>query len=233
RRARGSGAGWPIRTIKLAEFDPLFAPGPLGPARRTEVRFFGDGDGVPGGASDRETWILAVLATQATRLFEFGTCTGKTTHVWAVNSPADATIHTLTLAPGHWDEYRPVRGDSPAAEAHALAESAFTEFYYSGTPTASKIEQRYGDSKAFDDTPFTGRCDLIFVDGSHAYSYVASDSAKALRMVAPGGVILWHDYRGPFGETRDVYRYLNRLARTHELARFDRTSLVAYRAPRI
>ncbi|MGH7735606.1 MAG: hypothetical protein ACREOE_18410 [Gemmatimonadales bacterium] len=72
RRARGSGAGWPIRTIKLAEFDPLFAPGPLGPARRTEVRFFGDGDGVPGGASDRETWILAVLATQATRLFEFG-----------------------------------------------------------------------------------------------------------------------------------------------------------------
>lgn len=231
RRARGSGAGWPIRTVKLADFDPLFAGGPLGPGRETEVRFIGEGDGVPGGASDRESWILAALATRAHQLFEFGTCTGKTTHLWAVNSPAGARIHTLTLAPDHRADYQRAPGDSTLAESYALAESAFTAFYYTGTATAAKIEQLYGDSKAFDESPYAGRCDLIFIDGSHAYSYVESDTAKALRMVAPGGIILWHDYRGPSGETRDVYRYLNRLAQDRPLVRIDRTSLIAYRAP--
>lgn len=35
---------------------------------------------VPGGTSDTEAAILAVMATDAMRMFEFGTCTGKTTY---------------------------------------------------------------------------------------------------------------------------------------------------------
>jgi predicted O-methyltransferase YrrM len=54
------------------------------------------------------------------------------------------------------------------------------------------------------DGPFTGDAgrlraeppfDLIFVDGSHLYDDVLADSALAFEIVAPGGCIVWHDYR--------------------------------------
>jgi hypothetical protein len=66
------------------------------------------------------------------------------------------------------------------------------------------------------------------VDGSHAYSYVRSDSRKALEMVAPGGLILWHDYRGMF-KPRGVYRALNELAKEVPLVHIKGTSLIAHR----
>ena len=72
---------------------------------------------------------------------------------------------------------------------------------------------------------------MRFVDGSHAYSYVVSDSRKALRMCAPGGLILWHDYRGP-RRARGVFRGLNELARDLPLVHVAGTSFVAYRKPR-
>ena len=43
--------------------------------------------------------------------------------------------------------------------------------------------------------------DLIFVDGSHYFEDVVADSRLALELVAPGGIIAWHDYR-----PNDYYR---------------------------
>ena len=100
-------------------------------------------------------------------------------------------------------------------------ETCFTEFRYSGTDVEGKVRQYYGDSKNFNETPFLNICDLVFIDGSHAYSYVCNDSEKALRMICPGGITLWHDYRGP-DEAAGVYRYLN------ELSSRRGTSLVIY-----
>ena len=98
-----------------------------------------------------------------------------------------------------------------------------------GTAVEPKVQQLFGDSKAFDETPYVSACDLIFVDGSHAYSYVLSDSRKALRMVKPGGVILWHDYVGP--EEEGVFRGLNELARELPLVHVEVTTFIAYRKP--
>ena len=81
-------------------------------------------------------------------------------------------------------------------------------YYYGGTEVEPKITQLFGDSKSFDAAPYAGQCDLVFVDGSHAYSYVKNDTEKALAMTRPGGVILWHDYRGP-RRTKGVYQALN------------------------
>jgi predicted O-methyltransferase YrrM len=112
----------------------------------------------------------------------------------------------------------------------ALRESSHTEFLYSGSPVAPKVEQLFADSKALDVSPWAGSCDLVFVDGSHAYSYVVSDSAKALELVAPGGLVLWHDYAGP-RHASGVYRALNELAQRLPLVRIEGTTLVAYRRP--
>src|SRR5215203_1882129 len=231
RKQRNLFGEWPIQRVPPEAVDSMLRPGPFGPTRETEVSFIGRGPYVvDGGTSDAEAWILAVLAKRARTMFEFGTCTGKTAYLWARNSPPDARVITVTLAPDHLEDYRKEATDDPVDVQFALRESSHTEFLYSGSPVASKVEQLFADSKSLDVSPWTGRCDLVFVDGSHAYSYVVSDSAKALELVAPGGVVLWHDYAGP-RHAPGVYRALNELAQRLPLVRLEGTTLVAYRRP--
>ena len=109
------------------------------------------------------------------------------------------------------------------------SESAFDSFIYSGTPVEHKITQLFRDSKRFDETPYLKQCDLIFIDGSHAYSYVKNDTEKGLRMLKEGGLLLWHDYRYRNLETRGVRQYLDELSETLPLIRLDETTIVAYR----
>ena len=231
RKQRNLFGEWPIRRVPPEAVDPVLRPGPFGPTRETEVAFIGRGPYVvDGGTSDAEAWILAVLAKRARRMFEFGTCTGKTAYLWARNSPADARVVTVTLAPDHLGDYTQEATDDPMDVQFALKESSHTEFLYSDSPVASKVEQLFADSKALDVSTWAGRCDLVFVDGSHAYSYVVSDSEKALELVAPGGLVLWHDYAGP-RHASGVYRALNELAQRLPLVRIEGTTLVAYRRP--
>jgi len=231
RKQQNPFSRWPIPKVSLPELDPVFRPSTLGPTLDTEVTMIGGVDLLPivGATSDLEAWILAVLSKRAKTLFEFGTASGRTSYLWARNSPDDARITTLTLGPGEASAYRTEAGDAEGDVRNALEESTFSTFYYSGTPAASKITQLYGDSKAFDESPWIGQCDVVFVDGSHALSYVQSDSRKALKMVRPGGVILWHDYRGP--RLPGVYDALNVLARALPLKHIAGTSLVFYRRP--
>ena len=230
-RARIKGDGifrsWPIPQVGPEEVDPRFAAGPLGPPVGTEIHFVA-GYRVAGGISDYETWILCNLAKDSRTVFEFGTCTGKTSSLLARNAPADARVFTLTLPPDAAAGLVGSESDDPRAMAAAQQESRFESFYYSDRPEAAKIEQLFGDSKTFDETPYAGRCGLVFVDGAHAYSFVKSDSEKALRMVRPGGLVLWHDYRGP-RRAKGVFRALNELAERLPLVRIRGTSLVAYR----
>jgi predicted O-methyltransferase YrrM len=227
-RDRPRGA---IRSVELDEFDDVFAQGPLGPTLAAEVHFIGSGRGVPGGTSDREAWVLAALAKRRRTFFEIGTATGKTTYLLARNSPPDARVYTITLSPDDVESYAGGSGDSSRAARVARQESAFTSFLYTGSAVEHKVTQLFGDSKALDTTPYRGRCDLIFVDGSHAYSYVLSDTARAMEMLAPGGIIIWHDYRPHRRQDRDVVRALGEVARSHDLVRLSRTSMVAYRSP--
>lgn len=229
-RRRRMRARWPIPTVPLTELDTVFATNDLGPTLETEVRFVGRGPlVVPGGTSDAEAWVLATLAKTARNIFEFGTCSGKTTYLVARNSPPDARVTTITLAPDQTGDYKTEAGDTRRNVRIALRESKHTRFLYNGTEVEPKVQQLFGDSKAFDETPFLEACDLIFVDGSHAYSYVLSDSRKALRMVKPGGVILWHDYVGP--QEEGVFRGMNELARELPLMHVEGTTFVAYRKP--
>ena len=231
RHQRGLFRAWPIRTVPLQELDPVFQPGPFGPGLETEVLFVGRGNiHVPGGTSDAEAWVLAVLARRARAMFEIGTATGKTAYLWARNATDGAEIVTMTLAPDQLATYTRERGDTRKDVRRAHEESAFTKFLYTGTPVESRITQLFGDSKELDVSPYLGRFELIFVDGSHAYSYVLTESRNALRMCAPGGLILWHDYRGA-GRARGVFRGLNELARELPLVHIAGTSFVAYRKP--
>lgn len=231
RKQQGLFGPWPVQRIRLHELDTVFSPGPFGPTLDTEVSFIGRGPiMVPGGTSDAEAWILAVLAKRADQLFEFGTCTGKTAYLWSRNAPDNAKITTITLAPSQQHEYVKGPNDTDEDTSFALNESAFEEFLYSNSAVADRVQQLYGDSKQFDETPFLAWADLVFVDGSHAQSYVESDSVKAMRIVKPGGLVLWHDYAGP-GHAPGVYAALNALAYTVPLHHVDGTTFAVWRRP--
>jgi len=231
RKQRNLFGEWPVARAKPETVDPIFQPGPFGPTLETEVSFVGRGPYlVDGGTSDADAWVRAGLARRAKLMFEFGTCTGKTAYLWARNSPPEARVVTLTLSPEHVASYQREATDDAVDVEFALKESTHTDFLYSRSPVADKVEQLFGDSKTFDVSAWAGRCDLVFVDGSHAHSYVVSDSEKALQLVAPGGLVLWHDYAGP-RHAPGVYRALNELSRRIPLVRIEGTTLVAYRRP--
>lgn len=221
--------GYEIPTISLEVFHDRFRRTETGPTLAAEVAFIGGADSVPAGTTDREAWILAVLSKDARVLFEFGTATGKTAYLMAKNSPVDARVTTITLPPDDTGLYEHAEGDSDQAREIAIAESHVETMLYAGTPEEAKIRQLYGDSKHLDHEPYRNRCDLIFVDGAHAYSYVHSDSRKAFEMLSPTGIILWHDYKKRSGVCREVMRALDEIAATHPLRRLAGTHLVAYR----
>ena len=58
---------------------------------------------------------------------------------------------------------------------------------------ANRVTQLLGDSAEFDWDEFSP-FDFILIDGCHTYEYAVADTRNALRVVRPGGVIVWHDY---------------------------------------
>ena len=220
-----------IPTVPVYDLDTAFDSDEFGPTLKTEVNFIGRaGLSVVGAISDSEGWVLAVLAKKAKQIFEFGTCTGRTTYLLARNSPPDAKVTTLTLSPETKKNYQTGAKDDPEDTKNALQESNFRQFFYSNTSVAGKVQQLFGDSKEFNEKPFAGQCDLVFVDGSHAYSYIKSDSVKAIAMAKPGGLVIWHDYIGPYW-VKGVYQALNELAKDYPLVHIHGTTLAAYRKP--
>ncbi|MGA2566813.1 MAG: class I SAM-dependent methyltransferase [Pseudolabrys sp.] len=94
---------------------------------------------------------------------------------------------------------------------------------------AGRDVQLQGDSATFDWSPYLGWAGLAFVDGSHAYDYARKDSETAMRLVRPGGIVLWHDY----GVWPGVTQALDELeaARRRGLVNVRGSSLVFWRAP--
>jgi predicted O-methyltransferase YrrM len=219
-----------IPTVKLDEFHSAFRSGDYGTTNDAEVSIILRGDSqVDGGTTDLEAWILSVLARYSKSMFEFGTCTGRTTYHLGRNSSDDAKIVTLTLHPDQVSSYIHSGRDNETAHEVAINESNYTKFFYSGTDIEHKITQLFMDSKDLDETQYPEMYDLIFIDGSHAYSYIKSDTEKALKMLKNGGIILWHDYNENIPEIRDVYKYLNELRQNLNIVHLHGTNLVAYK----
>ena len=175
----------------------------------------------------REGRFLATLAMRSRNIFEFGTGKGHTALLLAINSPKTAQVVTITLPP-KTRTLAPAPGDSRVYTRVALDEVHKDRFAYEGTPVRHKVTQIFQDSKKLDETRHLARYDLIFVDGAHTYSFVKSDTQKALRMIRRGGVIVWHDYHP---KRVDVVRYLNELSATLKLYHLQGTQSVVYYHP--
>lgn len=156
---------------------------------------------------DRTRVVLAAVcrALGCRAVFEIGTAAGRTTWSIAKTNP-DAEIWTLDL---------PGRNESAHAQLELLASDRpfilgdeRRGHAFRGTPEEGRITQLIGDSATFDFTPYEGKVDLVFVDGSHSYEYVRNDTLAALRMITDEGTIVWDDYPHFPG----IWQYLNELA---------------------
>jgi hypothetical protein len=150
---------------------------------------------------------LAVLAQAAAAvrpgapIVEIGTFDGRTTLNLAVNAPDASRVVTLDLPPADSAAFALAPGerqyvDKPAPGARFRAAAP------PWADAAQRITQVLGDSATFDWSPWRGQAGLVFVDGSHAYEYVRQDSQTAFALLAPGGMVLWHDYGRWEGVTR-------------------------------
>jgi predicted O-methyltransferase YrrM len=154
-----------------------------------------------GNVSLLELLVLARLARERgpRQVFEIGTFNGRTTLALAANTPEDALVYTLDLPPAEGTRYELAAGerlfvDKPASGA-----------LFATSPLRSRIRQLFGDSATFDVSGY--RADFIFIDGSHAFDYVLSDSVKALGMLSAGGIVVWHDYGAEWeGVTRALHQ---------------------------
>jgi len=45
--------------------------------------------------------------------------------------------------------------------------------------------------------------DIVFVDGGHTWEVLSNDSLNAIRMVRPGGFVIWDDYGSHCPDVRD------------------------------
>jgi len=125
---------------------------------------------------------LICRITKPKIVFEIGTFKGYTALHFAVNTPDDTKIYTLDLPEGVEPELKTTSVDRENIKKHKR------DFQN------NKIERLFGDSATFDYSPFYGKVDFFFIDGSHSYEYVKSDTLNALKCCHPGSVIAWHDF---------------------------------------
>jgi predicted O-methyltransferase YrrM len=144
--------------------------------------------------------ILLMKRAKATRVFEFGTHKGVSITQLVLNLPPESVIYTLDLP------------EDAGKTQYAIAnpkEAALTREKNKGEMIPADLKPRITflqkDSAAFDDSPYAGRIDFVFVDGAHDYAYVKNDSEKGWRMLRSGGIMAWHDVRP---QDPDVVRYL-------------------------
>lgn len=182
------------------------------------------------GLGEQVDWLgyLAMIASivQPSTVFEIGTFRGRSALNFALNSPAEAKVYTLDLPP----EERERLGGEISSEDARLIRINEVGADYRGTPEAQKIVQLWGSSTRFDFSPWFGKVDLIFIDGAHHYEAVVSDTENALKMLRPGGVILWDNF-SQYGDYNDVTRaVLDRLG-SEGVVQLEDTELAVYRRP--
>lgn len=146
-------------------------------------------------------------AAGASRIFEFGTYRGQTTCGLA-SACKDAKIFTLNLPPDDDPRYAPYIG-----------------MYIARSPDRDRITQIFSDSRSFDTTPYRASMDYIFIDGDHSYAGVKNDAEKALQLLKPGGIIVWHDYAA---KSPGVLEYLTEFSLERPLFRVRKTCLAVY-----
>ena len=225
-----------IKKIDITEIHEIFKLRKIsenlkGPTKDVIIKTFSisASNKIVGMTSDQEAWIIASLSRISKNIFEFGTCSGKTTYIMALNSSPDTNITSLTLNPDELNEISKKYDDNKVSYRNIINESIYQKFLFSGEDVEKKIKVIFQNSLDFNNHEYIGKMDLIFIDGGHTYSVVKNDSEKSFEMLSKNGIILWHDYVPGKQSARDVVRYIHEISQSKKLVSIKGTTLVYYK----
>src|SRR5207249_2578283 len=166
--------------------------------RRGRVATAGPADPGPDRAGGAARGWRGVTALELTSI-----ASQRVKHVGNAHILPSARIYTLDLGGPDVAQHAQLELTDPELVTHWDRGERFR-----GTPEGRGITQLFGDSATFDFSPYEQKMDLVYIDASHSYSYVRSDTEAALGMISELGTIVWDDYTGYSG----VFAYLNELA---------------------
>jgi len=153
------------------------------------------------------------------RHLEFGTWEGAGV-VYCLGE-CDASVWTINLLEGEqqshgrwaygrlfsalerlppWSKKRKVAAEGLEYQTDSLG---FIGRHYLEKGLGNRVCQIYCESRDWDISNYPdGFFDTVLVDGGHSEEVVTSDTRKALQLVRPGGLVMWHD----FCPRRETYR---------------------------
>ena len=198
-----------------------------GPKKNVLIKSFciTSDNGIVGMTSDYEAWILSTLSKTSKNIFEFGTCSGKTTYLMALNSPEDTKITSITLNPNNNSGFIMNKKDNQISHRNIINESIYDKFLFSGTNVEKKIEVIFKNSLDFQHDNLRNKVDLVFIDGGHTYSVVKNDTEKSFDMLKSNGIIIWHDYVPGKKSSNDIVKYLNQISKEKKIYHIKNTSM--------
>ena len=183
---------------------------------------------IVGMTSDYEAWIISSLSKISKKIFEFGTCSGKTTYLMGLNSSDDTKIVSITLNPDDLDNVIKKDKDNKVSFRNIIQESVYDKFLFSGKEVEKKIKVIFQNSLDLEHNKYKNEMDLIFIDGGHTYSVIKSDSEKSFEMLNENGIILWHDYVPGKRSAKDVVKYINEISKQKKIYKIKDTSLCIF-----
>lgn len=127
--------------------------------------------------SEYDLYSLLALLQQKNpkQIFEFGFMRGGTFYHYFLNTKENTTVHSLDMNPGNMSPMvKQLLDQHPQLKLHV------------------------GNSMQFDSSPFTSQMDFVYIDGAHDYETVKVDTANAVKMLSPGGIVVWDDYHPEF-----------------------------------
>ena len=225
-----------IKKIDITDVDEIFELNNIsnnlsGPKKEAIVKSFSISteNNIVGMTSDYEAWIISSLSKISKNIFEFGTCSGKTTYLMALNSNENSKITTITLDPAEAESFAKKSEDNDVSFRNIKNESIYNKFLFSNTDVEKKIDIIFQNSLEFDEKRFEKKMDLIFIDGGHTYSVVKNDTVKAFKMLNSSGIILWHDYVPGKRSSRDVVKCIDEISKNVKIQNIKNTSLCYYK----
>jgi predicted O-methyltransferase YrrM len=134
-----------------------------------------------------EAALLERLATGRRRVVEVGVYEGSSAVVLCRVLGPDAELHLIDPFGHHPDALRPGWGATEAATKRVVARAARD----GGPEVTWHVALSVDVANAWD----RDAVDLVFIDGDHSEAGVAADWAAWGPLVAPGGVVMFHDAR--------------------------------------
>ena len=221
-----------IKKVDISSVNKIFELNKIsnnlsGPKKETIIKSFSISpkNNIVGMTSDYEAWIISSLSKISKNIFEFGTCSGKTTYLMALNSDEDTKITSLTLKPSLINSIKKNEKDNNISFRNIKNESVYEKFLFSGTDVENKIKIIFQNSLDFNEKNLEKKMDLIFIDGGHTYSVVKNDTEKSFNMLSNNGMILWHDYAPGKKSSKDIVKYLGEISKTKQIFHIENTSI--------